>query len=427
MKEINTLFIRLTEDINELLDEVLNRRFDFHSALYDSVEKAKYESYLKKKRGSESTAIYMYSLYERFLLKASKTIIKSKTSASKKYTNFIIKQLYDENDKNKNAIGVFKKIQRSLLTATPAETKKIILECIDDIARERCFGGSISGMLINFLNCEDKKIKDEIFKFEKNFYLEELRERRNLLVHRGSDIDSLYKKTLNQKFSKGKDYIRLAKRFTGNKGVELDAIYFVDVVCAMTETCFIISRSIANLQKKDIEEPDLSSAVNQYIFISSNISLFLEKSLKKKYIYEIDSAFYQFFLIKAKRVASLAKTNKSDINGVNYYLITMLMLDSMKLNPKYQKEEHKKKMAEHSKRLLKVIDLTTNDWNEWLEAWAFNKPKKFFEITSNLMKSDAHFKYEYMIDGNEIMWGILKKFEKNKAFSEWKKYYEKST
>lgn len=60
MKEVTNIFRKLNEDIYELFDEVLNRRFDFHTSIAGNDINSKiYSSYEKKRTGSESSAIYI--------------------------------------------------------------------------------------------------------------------------------------------------------------------------------------------------------------------------------------------------------------------------------------------------------------------------------------------------------------------------------
>ena len=182
---------------------------------------------------SNAHFIYLFALFDQFILEISKIALKSDPSLMQNYIKYCI--TFYESGKDKN-----------LYKLLPYEDK-----LIDYFSK---FSSPIT-VITKILGIDFKKeeLTDNYFNFI------EMKERRNLIVHRGGVCDELYLKTIKKYLSKFPP--KKLNNFLSeleenkNKNLNIDLVYFLETIQNLYFlVCLLVSRLISkeNLKTKKI-------------------------------------------------------------------------------------------------------------------------------------------------------------------------------
>jgi hypothetical protein len=353
---------------------------------YNSLNSAQQDLYQGIWLSLNSNFIYCFALFETFQSNIIKESFRKNGIPKKRYIHrfkefAINKQKQDQDDRYIHML---------------TEPKKMI-EHYDDLP------SPMSTCIYMFdLDTKNNKLYE---KYHFNFV--EAKERRNLLIHRGTYSDKRYADSFLQRFSnrkkRAKEFLeetlkkyslksKKAKKL-GKIDLSVSLRYMEHVVVTLLYMASLIYSSTFDLSKKEIEHKD--AEILPVKFIHDKLLLSLDK-------FPILSFFFiDFWLSYVRTTANNDWKKVPDIDKINYLLVSNFIFD-------LSKKDAPEEFYIHSKKVLKTIT---------------KQHKVLGEITLNHINNDVDgiIKNIKLTEFKRLEidhWFVFKKFHKDKKFKE---------
>lgn len=353
---------------------------------YNSLNSAQQDLYQGIWLSLNSNFIYCFALFETFQSNIIKESFRKNGMPKKRYIHrfkefAINKQKQDQDDRYIHML---------------TEPKKMI-EHYDDLPNP------MSTCIYMFdLDTKNNKLYE---KYHFNFV--EAKERRNLLIHRGTYSDKRYTDSFLQRFSnrkkRAKEFLeetlkkyslksKKAKKL-GKIDLSVSLRYMEHVVVTLLYMASLIYSSTFDLSKKEIEHKD--AEILPVKFIHDKLLLSLDK-------FPILSFFFiDFWLSYVRTTANNDWKKVPDFDKMNYLLVSNFIFDLSKKNAPEEFYIHSKKVLKTITKQHKVLgEITLNHINNDVDA-----------IIKNIKLTDLK---RLQIDH----WFVFKKFHKDKKFKE---------
>ena len=439
--EFTDKFITLTQD---LVDN-MQQRFEYNLALNPDIKKKNVEDLSKGLNLlKESYVIYSWSLYERYQFQLAKVLLKNKSKKGNAFCQLIWSEIIKEKD------NVF--FEKLLHEENKANTSKssVIIQNIDDISKQKCFGGNINSLLMKFV-MSDSDIKISKFKDHQVLGLMKFRERRNLYVHRGSDLDDIYfdslKKAVGKKPKLKEMVSNIKKKY--NKSDKDDKEFLSEfkprdvsdginnIIFSFTEICNVLIESVDKNEtlnyknQSDSETRSVTLSLSNQLLILSQIYMknctILCKVFKKKYWNEYVYYRAAADMLSLSRYALLKGTKISDLSEeekVNFGLTEILFFELFR----HSSDKKINNMKFDLNKLFEHLNFKNKTFKQFLDGYfsddiellvmALEDHVLSFTKGKTEKKDCLRFAGIWFDEVNKTDWALLKKFEKNPKFKE---------
>tara|TARA_Y100001933_G_C18975661_1_gene554504 strand:+ start:294 stop:1685 length:1392 start_codon:yes stop_codon:yes gene_type:complete len=241
---------------------------------------------------SNAYFIYLFALFDQFILEVGKLSLNNDTEIMKRYKNYCLNNFKSHKDQNLYEILPF---EDKLIDYFPnlASPLSVIMKLLE-------------------INFKEEKYIDHYFNFI------EMKERRNLLVHRSSIADKLYFKTIKKYLSKYpqdkvNDFVNKLKN-SNHKELKIDQEYFSETISTLYFlVCIIVNKIISknNLAKKTI-------------IFTDGFNDFLDFTLENEEVSNLVTTPLELFQIYKSEYLENDLSRMNDVDKVNWILFNEL-------------------------------------------------------------------------------------------------------
>ncbi len=273
----------LNSEISISADEYIEYRTEIDKQI--KISKSQYLA-------SNSYFIYLFSIFDQFILKIARISIKNEPEIKTKYKKYCT-QFYERNQ------------IKELLDILTFED-----ELIDYLPKLSKLTSPIKTVSKIFeINFEHERYRKHYFKFI------EMKERRNLLVHRGGIGDELYIETIRSYLSKfpQKERNAFMKTLENNKdkNLRIDPIYFRRTIITLYfMVAVIVSNSFSRVNNYN----------NKLILFTEPFNDLLNFSIKNKYIDNLIQTPLELYSLYLSIYLEDDLTKMEDVDKVNWIL-----------------------------------------------------------------------------------------------------------
>lgn len=397
LHNIRNKHVHLIDETNKLMDSAVK--------LKNNEVTMKVEEFIKVKKNlrdydqlstsqylaSNSYFIYLFALFDQFILEIAKLSLKNNPTIMQNYKNYCISYFESGQDKN-------------LYKILPYEN-----QLIDYLSN---FSSPIS-VITKILGIDFKK---EIYASH-YFNFIEMKERRNLIVHRGTFYDQLYFKTIKKylsKFPQNKlnKFLSEIKK-SENKNLDIDLRYFIETIKTLYFLVCIIVNSAILKNNSDKIIPIFTDPFNSLL----NFSL-----ENKSFLHLIPIPLELFSIYKSEDLKNDIK-KISDIDKVIMILCNEKVKEYVSFLLEVVDTDDKvyiKNKEEQSSKLFKLYDDSIKDILDQIEDKLIKEiiktflEKNYQEFIENIFSFSKREKLP--LAHIESEWYMLRKLSKDDIF-----------